>query len=126
MFKKLWGKVPKIGDTADLTLLNNGMETPTIILAGLIATKITTHSLDRSKSSPPDLFDFNLENGSKSPRAAKLIRVIFSRGEFHRLEILSSSNEDISPRKAGGRGKGKIRLYVTLEAINTFPHCDEG
>ncbi len=62
MFKKLWGKIPKIGDTADLTLLNNGMETPTIILAGLIATKITTYPLDRSKSSPPDLFDFNLEN----------------------------------------------------------------
>lgn len=40
------------------------------------------------------------------------------------VEILASPEPNYCPKKAGGTAKGRLRLFVTVEQLNTFPDVE--
>lgn len=95
MLKRIWGGKPKIqiGDNADATMWNTGVETPTAILCGLLATKILNHKLDPSVDYAPSSYEFDLKTEGNSVTTPKRIRVMFSGHQFYKIEVLNKNHD---------------------------------
>lgn len=96
IMKRIWGSKPKdkVGADADATMWNTGIETPTTVLCGLLATKIAAYKIDPSSASVPMTFDFSLKTEENTTKTATKLRLVFTNhNAFCKVEILNKRED---------------------------------
>lgn len=112
-----WSRPEKkqVGSNADETMWNTGVETPSAILCGLLATKIVNCKLDPKISLAPETFVFPLSSEPK-----RSVKVVFSSysSEFNKVEVYGNSGRLMSEEPSFNQKEREIfqKAYLMLKS----------